>query len=103
MVGLVTPVIRRVGSVTSTCLRSSWGDIRSRSGPISPVSSGTFFGQSWTPNGSAAGANQLNAIIIPTTKAGGFITLFLDWSDIPARHNDVIKPNGLAFFPILLR
>src|SRR6187431_1794188 len=56
MVGLVTSVISRVGSVTSTCLRSSFGDLRTLSGPMLPLSSGTLPGQISTTNGSAASA-----------------------------------------------
>src|SRR6266436_4189286 len=57
MVGFVTPVIIRVDSVTSTCLRSSFGDITTFSGPIFPASSGATAGQSCTTTGSAADAN----------------------------------------------
>src|ERR1700722_16973931 len=46
MLGLATLVTILVGSVTSTCLRSSLGARRALSGPISPVSSGTLPGQS---------------------------------------------------------
>src|SRR6185369_9574809 len=56
MVGLVTSVIIRVGSVTSTCLRSSAGELRTLSGPMPPLSSGTFPGQISTTSGSAADA-----------------------------------------------
>src|SRR5947209_5801827 len=48
MVGLVTLVTILVGSVTSTCLRSSLGDMRTYSAPILPVSSGALPGQSRT-------------------------------------------------------
>ena len=51
MVGLVTLVTIRVGSVTSTCLRSSFGDMRTFSGPMVPGSSGTLPGQSSTTSG----------------------------------------------------
>src|SRR6266480_710394 len=54
MAGFVTSVIIRVGSVTSTCLRSSAGDIRNLSGPMVTVSSGTLPGQISTISGSAA-------------------------------------------------
>src|SRR6184192_3256957 len=49
-VGLVTSVIIRVGSVTSTCLRSSFGDMRNLSAPMLPLSSGTLPGQIATTN-----------------------------------------------------
>src|SRR5438128_909946 len=62
MVGFVTPVIIWVGSVTSTCLRSSFGDIRNLSGPMLPLSSGGLPGQICTTSGfsapSAAHATQ---------------------------------------------
>src|SRR2546425_9299400 len=48
----------RVGSVTSTCLRSSAGDMRNLSGPISPLSSGTLPGQISTTTGSATTAEH---------------------------------------------
>src|SRR5438874_11894524 len=54
MVGLLTAVIIRVGSVTSTCVRSSFGDIRLCSAPISPLSSGAPPGQIATTCGSSA-------------------------------------------------
>src|SRR6266699_2641638 len=57
-VGLVTSVIIRVGSVTSTCLWSSAGDMRNRSAPMSPLSSGTLPGQISTTRGSAASADH---------------------------------------------
>src|SRR2546423_13394799 len=58
MAGFVTSVIIRVGSVTSTCLRSSAGDIRNLSGPMVAVSSGTLPGQISTIRGSAAHADH---------------------------------------------
>src|ERR1700751_5203234 len=51
MLGLVTSVMSRVGSVTSTCLRSSAGDMRTRSGPIFSVSFGTLPGHNSTTMG----------------------------------------------------
>src|SRR5262245_36021962 len=51
MLGLVTLVIKRVDSVTSTCLRSSFGDMTTFSGPIVPGSSGTLPGHSSTMRG----------------------------------------------------
>src|SRR5438093_8564713 len=48
MVGLVTLVTILVDSVTSTCLRSSFGDMRTYSAPMLPVSSGALPGQSST-------------------------------------------------------
>ena len=64
-VGLVTPVMSLVGSVTSTCLRSNCGDMRIRSGPMPPLSSGAAPGQTLTAKGSAArivsfAANEAN-------------------------------------------
>src|SRR5713226_3752771 len=56
MVGLVTPVTILVGSVTSTCLWSSFGDMRSFSGPMLPLSSGTLPGQISTTSESSAPA-----------------------------------------------
>src|SRR5260370_16184739 len=56
MVGLVTPVTIWVGSVTSTCLWSSLGDMRSFSGPMLPLSSGTLPGQISTTSESSAPA-----------------------------------------------
>src|SRR5262245_25205331 len=59
MVGLLTLVSICVGSVTSTCLRSSFGDMTVFSAPRSPVSSGTLPGQSSMTSGlSAAPAGQ---------------------------------------------
>src|SRR6266516_240591 len=71
MVGLVTSVIICVGSVTSTCFRSSAGDRRILSGPMSPLSSGTLPGQSATTNGSPAAAdhptiNETNSAAVET-------------------------------------
>src|SRR3972149_3293887 len=43
-----------VDSVTSTCLRSSVGDMRDFSAPILPVSSGAWPGQSSTTSGLSA-------------------------------------------------
>src|SRR5437773_7138921 len=54
MVGLLTAVIIRVDSVTSTCVRSSFGDIRLCSAPLSPLSSGAPPGQSATTGESSA-------------------------------------------------
>src|SRR5829696_4884118 len=54
MVGLVTAVMSFVCSVTSTCLRSSFGDMRTRSGPMLSVSSGTVPGQMSTTSGASA-------------------------------------------------
>src|SRR6266849_3749418 len=56
MVGLVTLVIILVGSVTSTCLRSSFGDMRTYSAPILPISSGGWPGHSSTTRGLSATA-----------------------------------------------
>src|SRR5215831_9535881 len=56
MVGLVTLVTIRVGSVTSTCLRSSFGDMRTFSAPMLPVSSGALPGHSSTTRGLSAAA-----------------------------------------------
>src|SRR5438552_14102619 len=61
MAGFVTSVIIRVGSVTSTCLRSSPGDMRNRSGPMLPLSSGALAGQTSTTRGSAALTDQATA------------------------------------------
>src|ERR1043165_1380468 len=58
MVGLVTAVISRVELVTSTCVRSSLGDIRGLSGPIPPGSSGTAPGQISTTIGFSAAATS---------------------------------------------
>src|SRR6266498_708566 len=71
MVGFVTSVIIRVGSVTSTCLRSSFGDMRNRSGPMLPLSSGTLPGQISTTRGSAGAADH--AIINVTREAANLI------------------------------
>src|SRR5439155_6444759 len=68
-VGLVTSVIIWVGSVTSTCLRSSAGDMRNRSGPMLPVSSGTLPGQSSTSSGSAGLAEHATNNEVNTAKA----------------------------------
>src|SRR5262245_4229830 len=54
MVGLVTLVIMRVDSVTSTSLRSSLGDMRTYSAPMVPVSSGALPGQRSTTRGLSA-------------------------------------------------
>ena len=51
MVGLLTLVTILVGSVTSTCLRSSFGDMRDFPGPTLSISSGTLPGQSSTTRG----------------------------------------------------
>src|SRR5947209_805549 len=56
MVGLVTLVIILVGSVTSTCLRSSLGDMRTYSAPILPISSGGWPGHNSTTRGLSATA-----------------------------------------------
>src|SRR6478609_3181394 len=53
-VGLVTLVIIRVDSVTSTCLRSSLGDMRTYSAPMVPVSSGALPGQRSRTSGLSA-------------------------------------------------
>ena len=52
----MTLVTSRVDSVTSTCLRSSFGDIRTISSPIVPVSSGAGPGQTSTTIGLSAPA-----------------------------------------------
>src|SRR6266566_1931747 len=69
MAGFVTSVIIRVGSVTSTSLRTNCGDMRPLSGPIWPLSSGTLPGQISTIIGSAAAADH--ATINETTTAAG--------------------------------
>src|SRR5260370_6077417 len=51
MVGLVTLVIIRVGSVTSAFFLSSFGDMRTYSAPMLPASSGALPGQSSTTSG----------------------------------------------------
>src|SRR4051794_21718331 len=53
-VGLLTLVTRRVGSVTSTSLRVCFGDMRTVSGPIVPVSSGALPGHNSTTFGTSA-------------------------------------------------
>src|SRR5689334_4796323 len=60
IVGFDTRVIILVDSVTSTCFRSSFGDIRVCSGPMGSVSSGTLPGQiSRTCGASPAAAVQM--------------------------------------------
>src|ERR1700677_4067928 len=55
MAGLPTLVTMRVGSVTSTCLRSSLGDMTTFSGPmLMPSSSGILPGQTSRISGSSA-------------------------------------------------
>src|SRR5260370_14441707 len=54
MVASVTLVSILVGSVTSTCLRSSFGDVRTFSAPMLPGSSGPLPGQSSTTSGLSA-------------------------------------------------
>src|SRR5205807_2681028 len=56
MVGLLTLVTNRVGSVISTSFRVSFGDMRTFSGPMSPLSSGTLPGHSATTSGLSARA-----------------------------------------------
>src|SRR4051812_9081170 len=56
MVGLLTLVTRRVDSVISTSFRVNFGDMRTVSGPILPVSSGTLPGHSSTTSGLSAPA-----------------------------------------------
>src|SRR5262245_10476137 len=61
MVDLVTLVISFVESVTSTSLRLSFGDGRSSSAPMLPISSGALPGHSSTTSGlssAAAGAAE---------------------------------------------
>ena len=57
-VGLLTLVTSRVGSVTSTSFRVCVGDMRTISGPIVPVSSGTLPGHSSTTVGVPAAAER---------------------------------------------
>src|SRR5262249_53793177 len=77
MLGLLTLVTIRVGSVTSTCLRSSFGDRRNFSAPMSPVSSGTLPGQSSTTCGWSAPAagqathNQVTRETVPAKRLMG--------------------------------
>src|SRR6266404_7354520 len=75
MAGFVTSVIIRVGSVTSTSLRTNSGDMRPLSGPIWPLSSGTLPGQIATIIGSAAAADHatINETTTATTAAGDSI------------------------------
>src|SRR3954463_2309691 len=54
MEGLVTSVSMRVDSITSTCLCSRLGDMRVRSAPKLPISSGALPGQISRTVGSAA-------------------------------------------------
>src|SRR6266481_9444456 len=56
IVGLVTLVIILVGSVTSTCLRSSLGDMRTYSAPILPISSGGLPGHNSKTSGFSVAA-----------------------------------------------
>src|SRR2546421_668241 len=59
MVGLLTLVTSRVGSVTSTSFLVNFGDMRTVSGPISRVSSGALPGHNSTTLAlSAPGAGQ---------------------------------------------
>src|SRR4249919_3435311 len=74
MVGLVTLVTIRVDSVTSTCLRSSFGDMRTNSAPMFPVSSGTFPGHSSTTAGlsyAATGPTVARHVSRETAAANG--------------------------------
>src|SRR5262249_7712330 len=61
MVGLVTLVTIRVGSVTSTCLWSSFGDMRTYSAPMLPGSSGALPGQRSTTRGLRSEAGESDA------------------------------------------
>src|SRR6266487_46126 len=90
-VGLVTSVIIRVGSVTSTCLRSSAGDMRNRSAPMLPLSSGTLPGQISTTSGSAAAAEHatINETNTAAADANGCMVEFL-------RH-EMVDCSGFAF------
>src|SRR5258708_40130227 len=87
-VGLETSVIIRVGSVTSTCLRSNFGDMRGLSARMSRVSSGAFPGQSSMTNGPAARA--LEARVNEPNKAAAegsvFMAKFL-YHDVRVRFN----------------
>src|SRR6185503_19449742 len=80
MVGFVTSVIIRVGSVTSTCLRSRAGDIRNLSTPIFPLSSGTLPGQISTTSGSATAADQatINERNVTMVENVGFMAGFIE-------------------------
>src|SRR6266849_2830617 len=72
MVGLLTLVTNRVGSVTSTSFRVNFGDMRTFSGPMLPVSSGTLPGHSSTTIGlsaPAAGQAAHNQVIRETVAA----------------------------------
>src|SRR5205814_629128 len=93
MAGFVTSVIIRVGSVTSTCLRSSAGDIRNRSGPMVAVSSGTLPGQISTISGSAALADHAtnNEVTNAAADLKGCMMEFL-------RH-EVFDWHGMVFRP----
>src|SRR5579859_904579 len=64
----------RVDSVTSTCLRSRLGDIRDRSAPIVPGSSGALSGQTDSTRGVCPAAEQPKRISAnQNTRIDGFI------------------------------
>src|SRR5438105_15199330 len=73
MVGLLTLVTNRVGSVTSTSFLVNFGDRRTVSGPMSRVSSGTLPGHSSTTRGlsaPAAGQAMHNQVVRETATLG---------------------------------
>src|ERR1043166_1271271 len=77
MVGLVTAVTTPVGSVTSTCLRSSFGDMTTLSGPMWATSSGPLSGQSSTTSGLPASLRAEAAPIQPAIKSNALNRILL--------------------------
>src|SRR4051794_79868 len=76
MAGLLTLVTNRVGPVTSTSFLVNFGDMRTFSGPMSPVSSGTLPGHSSTTVGlsaPAAGQATHSQAITETAATIGFM------------------------------
>src|SRR5262249_39809626 len=100
MVGLLTSVTNRVGSVTSTSFRVSFGDMRTLSGPMLPVSSGTLPGHNSTTIGlSAPTAGQAahNQVIRETATPIRFMVAPV--FSKPGEHVANLSPSILYRFP----
>src|SRR5262245_65292379 len=91
MVGLLTLVTSRVGSVTSTSFLVSFGDMRTVSGPMSRVSSGTLPGHNSTTSGlsaPAAGQAMHNQVIRETAATIRFMVAPLESGTQPRRQRN---------------
>src|SRR5262249_15545100 len=100
MVGLLTLVTNRVGTVTSTSFLVSFGDMRTVSGPMSRVSSGALPGHSSTTavlSGPITGQAAESRAIRGMATAIRFLVASI--LDEPGEHVAIVSLSILHRFP----